>query len=94
MDKPWFLGPNALLMKARGCPFCIRTAPTPLAEASVSMAKGLEKSGSAGTGAVDITVFKALNVVSWSCVQINITFFFDRSVRGLAKIPKCHTNLQ
>jgi len=34
-----------------GCPLCKSTAPTPVCEASVSIAKGLEKSGMPKTGA-------------------------------------------
>lgn len=52
MEAQRSLGENGLLKKAIGCPFCDKTAPIPLPDASVSMVKGTSKSGRDNTGAV------------------------------------------
>jgi len=56
-----FFRPKDLLMKAIGWPSCIRTAPTPVRDASVSTTNYLLKSCRANTGALVINFFKSVN---------------------------------
>lgn len=88
VDNPLVLGPNALLMNAMGWLDCIYTAPTPTALASVSIAKGLEKSGNGRSGAHDSVRFRLLNVISCSWDQMNNVFLRNKLVRGLAITQK------
>jgi hypothetical protein len=52
IDKCLLFWPKALLMKAIGLPFCIRTAPKPSSHASVSITKSKSNLGKASTGVV------------------------------------------
>lgn len=52
---------NFQLSKAIGCPFCIKTAPTQILEASHSIVKGAKKSGIAKQVQVHITLLSPSN---------------------------------
>ena len=83
-----------MLMNAKGWPCWVSTVPTSDMHASVSMAKGMEKSGRAKTGAVDKAVLRVLNAVSCSEVQTNSVFFLSKLVSGQDMMPKFRTNLR
>jgi hypothetical protein len=69
-------------MKAMGCPSCIRTAPIPALDASVSTTNSLLKSGKAKTGALVIKLFKRVNACAASSFH-PMAPFFNREVSGL-----------
>jgi hypothetical protein len=68
--------------------YCIDILP----DASVSIAKGQTKFGRASTGANVNADFRTTYATICSAVHTKTTFFFNRLVRGLARIPKFLTN--
>jgi len=80
-------------MKAIGWPSCIRTAPTPVKDASVSTTNCLLKSGIANTGALVINFFKSVNACVASSFHHKASFL-NRLVKGLEMLPYPLTNLQ
>jgi len=65
----------------------MRKAPMPEAEASVSMVKGLEKSGRAKTGA-DANACFSVSKACWCCgFHEKMLSFFSKSVSGLLIMP-------
>ncbi|KAF7807917.1 mitochondrial dicarboxylate/tricarboxylate transporter DTC [Senna tora] len=78
LDKTW-------LKYAIGRLFCIKTAPTPVPDASVSISKGKLKLGIANTGTVVMAVFKASKAFCASLLHLKASFF-SRSVKGAATL--------
>jgi hypothetical protein len=66
-------------MNVMGCLSCIRTAPTPIMDASVSTINGLLKSGSARTRALVITLFNILYAVVASSLHELMAYLCCRS---------------
>ncbi|KAJ0533788.1 hypothetical protein HanIR_Chr09g0412401 [Helianthus annuus] len=91
-ERLCYLGDSALLMYAKGCPSCIKTAPIPLAEASVSTINFFVKSGSLRTGGV-LKASLSCEKAAWASSFHLKPSFLSNHVRGLAKVPKPLTNL-
>uniref|UniRef100_A0A8R7QQ57 Uncharacterized protein n=1 Tax=Triticum urartu TaxID=4572 RepID=A0A8R7QQ57_TRIUA len=70
-----------------GCPSCCKTAPTPYSHASVSMTKGLVKSGKASVGVVTKAVFNASKASPVADVHWKGVLLRSKSVRGRAIVP-------
>ena len=68
MDRALCVGPYALLRNAIGWPYCNKTAPMPLSQASVSTVKGRVKLGKASTGVVLMAIFR-LPKAYWAVVD-------------------------
>ena len=79
-----FLPDRDLLVNAMGCSSWRRTAPSPLSQASLSIVKGLEKSGIARTGVVHIACFSFSNAHS-AAGDHEKASFLSRDING-AKI--------
>jgi hypothetical protein len=82
VERPLVLGPKALLMKANGCPSCIRTSPTPKSLASISSWNYLLKYGKAKTWASTKALFRVEKAYSCNSVHMNIVCFFNSSVKA------------
>jgi hypothetical protein len=74
------------LSKARGLPYCIRTAPIPFLEASHSTIKVFVKSGVVKTGAVHITSLSCSKDLAASGVHENASFLVS-VVKGAVILP-------
>lgn len=57
---------NGLLKKAMRCPYCDKTTPIPIPEASVLTVNGKEKPGRARTRAVENACFSC-SKANWAC---------------------------
>jgi hypothetical protein len=77
---------NTWLKKAKGCYYCIKTAPIPLPEASHSTTKGKLKFGNIRTGGLVTAAFNFSKAASATSFQAK-AFFFNKSVKGAAIDP-------
>jgi hypothetical protein len=71
----------------------MRTQPSPVPDASQYTSKDFVISGWANTGDVVNNFFRVMNTSSRSAFQTNFSFFFRRSVMGLAILEKFRINL-
>jgi hypothetical protein len=78
VDCKHFVLFNFLLSKDIGCPYCINIAPITKPYASHLMIKGLEKSGVANTGVVDIMFFGFFKKIL--CFQIPLEGVFLKDI--------------
>jgi hypothetical protein len=86
IDWPTCSLDNCSLVKAKGRPYCMTTAPIPLLDASHSRTKVLVKSCIDSTRVGHISSFKALK--DWSTTKVQLkALFLRRVVRGATIFP-------